>query len=205
MTSIAVYSDYVCPYCLLVERVLSDAIGGRDIRISWRAFELRPDPVPTLKPEDLYLSTVWHESVYPLGQRLGVLIQLPSISPQPRTAKAFELLALAQDQGLDHAYSLRVLRAFFQENLDIGNAEILIDLAADAGLDLDDARQALASGIYSERHREALRHAREDMVITSVPTIVVGHQVFRGMPPLDQLRAIIDQLECDAAQVRDTW
>ena len=198
MTSITVYSDYVCPYCLLAEQVLADAIGDRDIRINWRAFELRPDPAPTLRPEDPYLPTVWNQSIYPLAKRLGVPIQLPSISPQPRTAKAFELLAMAQDQGLDHEYSMRVLRAFFQENRDIGNPDVLVALAVDAGLDVNEARQALESGAYIERHREALRHAHADMAITSVPTIVVGKQIFRGTPPLDALRQAINQLERDA-------
>lgn len=197
MASITVYSDYVCPYCLLAEKVLSDAIGDRDIRIAWRPFELRPDPVPTLRPEDPYLPSVWQRSVYPLAASLGVPIRLPSISPQPRTAKAFELLAVAQDKGLDHPYSMRVLRAFFLEDRDIGDTELLIELAAEAGLDPDEARQALESGAYAERHREAQRHAREDMEITSVPTIVVGNRVFRGTPPLDELRQAIDQLESE--------
>lgn len=197
MTSITIYSDYVCPYCLLAEQVLSDAIADRDIAITWRPFELRPAPEPTLKPEDPYLPSIWQRSVYPLAQRLGVPIQLPSISPQPRTAKAFELLAMAQDQGLDHAYSMRVLRAFFQEDQDIGKPEILIGLAAEVGLDPDEARRALESGAYAQRHQEALRHAREDMQITSVPTIVVGDQVFRGTPPLEALKHAIDQLQSE--------
>lgn len=115
MSAVTVYTDYVCPFCLLAEQVLSDAIGERAISISWRAFELRPDPAPTLRPEDPYLPAVWSKSVYPPAERLGVLIRLPSISPQPRTAKAFELLAMAQDKGLDHPYSMRVLRAFFRK------------------------------------------------------------------------------------------
>jgi predicted DsbA family dithiol-disulfide isomerase len=195
MTSITIYSDFVCPYCLLAEKVLSDAIGDRDIAITWRPFELRPAPEPTLKPEDPYLPSIWQRSVYPLAQHLGVPIQLPSISPQPRTAKAFELLAMAQDQGLDHAYSMRVLRAFFQENQDIGEPEVLIGLAAEVGLDPDEARKALESGTYAQRHQEALRHAREDMQITSVPTIAVGERVFRGTPPLEALKQAIEQLE----------
>ncbi|MCV2219516.1 DsbA family oxidoreductase [Thauera sp. Sel9] len=194
MASITLYSDYVCPYCLLAEKVLSDAIGNRDIDITWRPFELRPAPEPTLRPEDPYLPSVWQRSVYPLAERLGVPIRLPSISPQPRTAKAFELLAMARDQGLDNAYSLRVLRAFFQEDRDIGEPEILIELAAEIGLDPDEARHALENGTYAQRHREAQRHAREEMQITSVPTIVVGKQVFRGTPPLDELKRAIDQL-----------
>lgn len=196
MTSITVYSDYVCPYCLLAEKVLSDAIGDRNIRIAWRPFELRPDPEPTLRPEDPYLPTVWRRSVYPLAERLSVAIRLPSISPQPRTAKAFELLAMAQDHGLDHPYSMRVLKAFFQEDRDIGDRDVLLQIAAEVGLDPGKARQALDSGAYAERHREAQRHAREDMGITSVPTIVVGQRVFRGVPPLEDLRRAIDQLEC---------
>ncbi len=198
MTRISVYSDYVCPYCLLAEQVLSDAIGDRNISLDWRPFELRPDPVPTLRPEDPYLPAIWRKSVYPLAERLGVPIKLPSLSPQPRTAKAFELLALAQDIGLDHSYSMRVLRAFFQEDRDIGDPDVLVELAADAGLDPDEARQALERGTYAERHKEALRHAHEDMAITSVPTIVVGDQVFRGTPPMEELKAAIDRLERDA-------
>lgn len=198
MPAISVYSDYVCPFCLLAERELSDAIGDRDIRIAWRAFELRPDPVPTLRPEDPYLPTIWRKSVYPLAERLGVPITLPTISPQPRTAKAFELLAMAQEKGLDHAYSMRVLRAFFQEGRDIGNPDILVELAADAGLDPQEARQALEQGAYAQRHREALRHAREDMAITSVPTIVVGDRVFRGTPPVHELKAAINRLASEA-------
>lgn len=194
MASITLYTDYVCPYCLLAERLLSDAIGDRDIPITWRPFELRPAPEPTLRPEDPYLPSVWQQSVYPLAERLGVPIQLPCISPQPRTAKAFELLVMAQDQGLDNAWSLRVLRAFFQENRDIGEPQVLAELAAEIGLDPDEARRALENGTYTRRHRQAQRHAREVMQITAVPTIVVGERVFRGMPSLDQLKRAIDQL-----------
>lgn len=200
MRTVTVYSDYVCPFCLLAEQVLSDAIGDRDIRISWRAFELRPEPVPTLRPEDPYLPAIWKKAVYPRAESLGVPIRLPSISPQPRTDKAFELLALAQDRGLDHPYSMRVLRAFFQEDRDIGDPEILIELAAEAGIDPGEARQALETGAYAERHREALRHARDDMAITSVPTIVVGEQVFRGTPPADELLQALERLEGAAAR-----
>ncbi|WP_306028307.1 DsbA family protein [Stappia sp. MMSF_3263] len=196
---VIVYSDYVCPFCLLAENVLSEAIGGRDISINWRAFELRPEPVPTLRVEDGYLPAVWKNAVYPRAEQLGVRIQLPSISPQPRTAKAFELLAMAQDKGLDHPYSMRVLRAFFQEGSDIGDPEVLIGLAVEAGLDAREARAALESGAYAARHREALRHAREDMAITSVPTIVVGERIFRGTPPLDELRRAIQDLETPLA------
>lgn len=182
MHTITVYSDFVCPYCLLAEKVLSESLAGNEFRIDWRAFELRPYPVPTLKPQDAYLPEVWRQSVYPLAERLGVPIRLPAISPQPRTRLASELLWLAQERGRGHSYTMQVLRAFFQDDQDIGNAEVLVRLAGQSGLDSEEARQALDSGRYSGAHRAAQHHARDVLGITSVPTIIVGNQTFRGIP-----------------------
>tara|TARA_R110001583_G_scaffold1956_1_gene14637 strand:- start:2848 stop:3462 length:615 start_codon:yes stop_codon:yes gene_type:complete len=192
-TQITIYTDYVCPYCLLAEHVIEDAVKGEDVDIQWRPYELRPKPMQTLRVEDAYLPRVWQQSVYPMAERLGVSIKLPDISPQPRTDKAFEVFAMADEQGLGHPFSLRALRAFFQEEKDIGNPEVLADLGADVGLEREAVLDALARGTYQDRHREALRHAREDMEITSVPTIVVGKQILRGVPPLKELRRAINR------------
>ena len=197
---ITIYTDYVCPYCLLAEHIVEEVIQGQDVQINWRPYELRPEPVPTLRVEDPYLPQVWKKSVYPLAERLGVTIKLPAISPQPRTDKAFEVFAMADDQGLGHAFSMRALKAFFQEEKDIGNPKVLADLGAEIGLERESVQNVLANGTYRERHREALRHAQEDMAITSVPTIVVGEQVFRGVPSHEALRRAIDQTTAEADQ-----
>jgi predicted DsbA family dithiol-disulfide isomerase len=197
---ITIYTDYVCPYCLLAEHIVEEVSQGQDIEITWRPYELRPEPVPTLRVEDPYLPQVWKQSVYPLAERLGVPIKLPAISPQPRTDKAFEVFAMADDQGLGHAFSMGALKAFFQEEKDIGNPEVLADLGAEVGLERESVLNVLANGTYRERHREALRHAHEDMAITSVPTIVVGEQVFRGVPSHEALRRAIDQTTAEADQ-----
>ncbi|MCG7598248.1 DsbA family protein [Halomonas sp. McH1-25] len=194
---ITIYTDYVCPYCLLAEHIIEEAIQGQDVEINWRPYELRPEPVPTLRVEDPYLPQIWKQSVYPMAERLGVPIKLPAISPQPRTDKAFEVFAMADEQGLGHAFSMRALKAFFQEEKDIGNPEILADLGAEVGLERESVLSALAKGTYRERHREALRHAREDMTITSVPTIVVGKQVFRGVPLPGELRRALEQVSIE--------
>lgn len=197
---ITIYSDYVCPYCLLAEHVVEGITKGEDVEIQWRPYELRPDPVPTLRVEDPYLPHVWKQSVYPLAERLGVTITLPAISPQPRTGRAFEVFAMADEQGLGHAFSMRTLRAFFQEEMDIGNPEVLADLGASVGLKREAVLNALVNGTYRQKHKEALRHAREEMEITSVPTIVVGTQIFRGVPQPDELRRAIDLIGREADQ-----
>jgi len=197
--SITIYTDYVCPYCLLAEQVIEETIQGLDIDIRWRPFELRPDPVPTLRVEDPYLPKVWNQSVYPMAERLGVPIKLPSISPQPRTDKAFEVFAMADTQGLGHAFSMRALKAFFQEEKDLGDQEVLADLGSDAGLDRDAVLNALKEGTYRAQHQQALRHACEEMAITSVPTIVIGHRIIRGVPTQQELEQALGSV----SQVRE--
>lgn len=197
--NITIYTDYVCPYCLLAEQVISEVIKGEDVAIKWRPFELRPDPVPTLRVEDRYLPDIWKRSVYPMAEQLGVEIKLPNISPQPRTDKAFEVFAMAEEKGLGHAFSMKALKAFFQEEKDIGDHEVLSSLGEDIGLDRADVLQALAEGRYRERHQAAQKHAVEEAQISSVPTIIVGSKTFTGVPNPSELRKALNELEAESA------
>jgi predicted DsbA family dithiol-disulfide isomerase len=52
---IRVYSDFVRPFCFLAEFLLKEAIAGKDVKVEWMPFELRPYPTPTLRPEGGYL------------------------------------------------------------------------------------------------------------------------------------------------------
>src|SRR5690606_10693916 len=104
-TRIDVFVDYVCPFCFLVEPAIEELKRERDVEVTIRPFELRPDPVPTLRPEDEYLPRVWKDSVHPMADRVGVPVTLPSVSPQPRTERAFMVLQLAQEQGRAEAYT----------------------------------------------------------------------------------------------------
>jgi predicted DsbA family dithiol-disulfide isomerase len=179
--TVTVYSDYVCPYCFFAEHLIS-RVDDDTLTIEWMPFELRPEPHPTLRPEGEYLEHVWRESVYPLAKQLGLHIVLPNISPQPRTGLAFEGCQYARDQGQGQgrAYTHRMFTAFFQEERHIGELTVLTELAGELGFDPLKFRTALETGRYRKRHREALRHAREEMRITAVPTFVSGHNRLQG-------------------------
>jgi predicted DsbA family dithiol-disulfide isomerase len=190
---IQVYSDYVCPFCFLAEKPLEEAVEGKDVRVEWRPFELRPAPHPTLRPEGDYLQTAWRESVYPLAERMGVKIVLPRVSPQPHTGLAFEGFHYAREHGRGDDYNHRMFTAFFQDEKDIGDLDVLTGLAAEVDLDAEDFRSSLESGRYQEAQRAALRHAYEEAGITSVPTLVIGDRALAGLPRSDALARIIDE------------
>ena len=163
-------------------------------------FELRPAPAPTLKPEGDYLQAAWQRSVYPLAEKLGVEIKLPTVSPQPYTNLAFQGLEFAKDHGNADEYNDGVFRAFFQQSRDIGSIDVLADVAKDAALDANEFRRALEQGTYRDRVQKLLQAAYERVGVTAVPTMIIGRQRLSGLYPAETIRqAIDDELERGAA------
>ncbi|WP_224997283.1 DsbA family protein [Cesiribacter sp. SM1] len=193
MATIKIYSDYVCPYCYLGEQILEEVKRENpdlSIEVEWMPFELRPYPTPTLKPEDEYLPRVWRQSVYPMAERLGVDIKLPTVSPQPYTHLAFEGFQYASEKGKGAAYTNRMFEAFFKENKDISDVEVLTRLAEEIGLDPVDYRNILETRQYKQTHRKALEQSYQQG-ITAVPTFKIGGQFYPGVIPKEQLKKII--------------
>ncbi len=192
MRVIAVYVDYVCPFCFLAEGRLKHAAAERGLALDWRPFELRPEPASTLRPEDEYLPRVWRQSVYPLAASLGVPIRLPSVSPQPYSRMAFEGFQHAKAHGLADEYNHAVFAAFFQEDQDIGSAEVLTKLATAVGLDAASFRGDLDRGVYAAVHAQCLEDAAAEGV-RSVPTVVSGRHHLAGLPHEDDLAELLDE------------
>jgi predicted DsbA family dithiol-disulfide isomerase len=180
----------------LGEQVLLRAIAGKEdqVLIEWMPFELRPYPTPTLKPEGDYLQQTWQQSVYPLAEQLGVPIVLPQVSPQPYTHLAFEGYQFAKEHGLADAYNHRMFTAFFQDEQDIGEIEVLTNLAAEIGLNPQAYRQALEQRTYKVQHQQALRHATNEVKVAAVPTFIIGNRIYRGLLREPDLKQIIQMV-----------
>lgn len=193
MLQIKVYSDYVCPYCFLGEVVLERALKGLEdkVQVEWMPFELRPYPTPTLKPGEDYLQSTWANSVYPMAKQLNVPIVLPKVSPQPYTHLAFVGYQFAKEQGLGEAYTHRLFTAFFQEEQDIGDVEVLVKLAKEIGLDEAAYRQALEIRKYKAVHARELKKSYEEAGITAVPTFFIADKQVRGLLREEDLSRLI--------------
>lgn len=188
---IKVYSDYVCPFCFLAEQPLEAAIKGKDVEVEWMPYELRPFPTETLKPEGSYLQSTWRQSVYPMAERMGVNIVLPEVSPQPYTHLAFEGYQYAKENGKGNEYNKRILKAFFQEEQDIGDINILTKLAGEVNLNTDEYRSALKTRKYRETHQKALQHAYKEADISAVPTFIIGDTKIAGIRSKESFEDII--------------
>jgi len=121
---------------------------------------------------------------------MGLPMILPRVSPQPHTHLAFEGFQYAREHGKPREYNHEVFKAFFQEEQDIGDVEVLARIAGNAGLDAADFRRALETRAYKDAHQQALARAREAR-IQAVPTIVIGRRVISGLAPRETLEQII--------------
>ena len=180
-----IYSDYVCPFCFLEIPVLERLRDEEGVELDYRAFELRPEPVPTLPPAGEYLTRVWEQSVYPMAERMGVPIKLPPV--QPRSRLAFEGAEFARDAGKLDAYTRAVHEAFFQRGEDIGNEDVLSGIAGGVGLEREGFVAALRDHRHLDRVLEQERKAAE-LGIHSVPSVILGNYLSPGAVPFETLR-----------------
>jgi predicted DsbA family dithiol-disulfide isomerase len=137
----------------------------------WRAFELRPEPVPTLDPDGEYLHRVWGSSVYPMAERLGMTLRLPPV--QPRSRRAHEAAHWSRTQGQFDHYNAAVFRAFFERGEDIGKIDVLAKLAEDLALGAESLRNALEAGEF-EQSALADQRAAQALGVRGVPAFVAN-------------------------------
>jgi predicted DsbA family dithiol-disulfide isomerase len=198
---ITVWSDYVCPFCYLeapvLERIRREF--GDAVDVDWRAFELRPEPEPTLDPDGAYLHTVWNRSVYPMARERGMTLRLPPV--QPRSRRALELAELAREKGRFDEVHDGLFRAFFEQGKDIDDLDVLADVAAGAGLDPVETRAALEQGTYRERVLHDQGQAAQ-LGIRGVPAMVIHRPdlppetavSLSGAMPYEAVRSAVERL-----------
>lgn len=167
-----VWSDYVCPFCYLAEPTVAqiEQEFGAVVQLTWRAFELRPEPVPTLPPNGSYLRRVWAEAVYPMAEQRGMCLRLPPV--QPRSRLAHEAAVFARAHGRFAAMHHAIFRAFFEHGEDIGQVETLVKLGQGVGLEPEPLRQALREERYRSTVLSDQDTARE-LGLSGVPASLV--------------------------------
>lgn len=161
----------------MVDRLRQDY--GSSVEIAWQAFELRPEPVPTLDPDSEYIRDRWAASVLPMAAERGLLMRVPPV--QPRTRLAFQLVELARDHQKFDAMHLALFEAFFREGRDIGNVDVLAGLGDRLGVAAALVRRSLQRGTYLQRvlDQEALARG---IGVDGVPAMLIGDDLTTAEP-----------------------
>lgn len=179
MLDILFVTDYVCPYCLVAKEALREAMiaTGTEAKITYHPMELTMEPEPRV---DTYTDEV-RKSKYQIlvepCKKLGLDMKLPpNVVPRPYTRLAYEGWHFACDKGLGDQYNDLMYKAYFIDEKDIGDMDVLVSLAESIGLDGAEYRAALETGVYSEKQKKLSVYAREEIRPKGIPAIYIDGQ-----------------------------
>ena len=179
-----------------------------DVAMEWLPYELRPEPAPLPRidgPEGERFRENWQRGVAPLAERFGVEMHFPPF--KPRSRRAHEAAELARERSLFEPMRTALFRAFFVDNRDLGEIDVLADVGASVGLDPAELRDALEAGRYTARVVE-LEGIAARVAISAVPTVVIGEPTspgalaVAGVRPYDVLRRALEEAERRAGRPR---
>lgn len=207
---IDIFSDTICPWCFIGKRRLERALAERPqpgLTIRWRAFQLNPDMPAAGMDRQQYLATKFGgadnaERVYATVRQAGEQEDIPfafdRIARTPNTLRSHQLLTFAATQGDQDPVVERLFNAYFLEGQDIGDIEVLVQAAADAGLDTAAARDYLENDRGLAEAFGEDRQARE-AGIQGVPTFIVnGRYALSGAQEPEVLFQLFDLAREDA-------
>lgn len=188
---IIVYSDYVCPFCYLSHHSLRQVLKDFEAEIEFHPYELRRAPTPKVDPmhDEMRLKR-FEEVLKPAAQALGIEMKLPWISPHPYTTDAFHGYYFALDHQLGEAYNDAMFEAFYVDQKDIGEREVLCGIIAALGLDVKAFTQALDQQTYQPQV-DAQWELKASLDVQGCPTFWIGDQKVTGYHTPEQFRALL--------------
>ncbi|MBX7540194.1 DsbA family oxidoreductase [Qipengyuania sphaerica] len=203
--TIDIWSDVMCPWCLVGWGNLSQALGQLDGEIDadirWHAFELNPDMPADGEERTAHIARKYGRTIEQSKEvqgrmreaagAAGVSLDYEGPDPAPdammwNTFDAHKLLTWALEEHGAEAQTrlkLALFEAHFNHRRRIGEREVLLDVAGEAGLDREAAAAALDSEEMARKTR-AEERAAWDMNISGVPAMIVeGRFMIPGAQP----------------------
>jgi predicted DsbA family dithiol-disulfide isomerase len=184
---IDVVSDVVCPWCYIGKRRLERALekaGLEGVEIGWRPFQLNPDMPDEGMERRAYLKMKFggdgsggamYEAIKAAGSEERIPFDFSGIEQQPNTVKAHRLIHYGGEQGRQDAVIEALFTAYFTAGQNIGETDVLVAVAVEAGLDADATRAYLDSETDVDRIRAEDKVARE-MGIQGVPCFIINRR-----------------------------
>ena len=180
MVKLDIISDPVCPWCYIGKANLDRALSAHPDHpfvIEWHPFQLNPDMPAEGMDRREYLET--------------------KFGGKEKAAAIYARI----DEGRQTAVVSTLFRAYFIEGRDIGDIDVLSDVADSCGLDAAMTRQLLQGDADRDDIGARDRHSRE-MGVTGVPTFVIASQhAVPGAQPAELWGQVIEEI---MSQTEDT-
>ncbi len=212
MIKLDILSDPICPWCYIGKAQLDRALANRPDHpfvIEWHPFQLNPDMPAEGMDRRAYLEAKFggregavkaYAPIVEHAAKVGLEINFEGMTRTPNTIDAHRLIHWAgierkQEEAVDALF-----HAYFVETRDIGDHDVLADIADAIGLDAAVIRRLLGSDADRDDIAQRDAHSRE-MGVTGVPTFIVdqSHAV-PGAQPTELWEKVIDEMTGQAGQ-----
>ena len=208
---IDLFSDTVCPWCRIGKRQLELALAewaretAEPVTLRYRSFFLDP----TIPPEGRDFrghmmakggGRVPLEQFFAAPRERGAAVDLTfnfeAIGKAPNTLLSHRLVYIAPEAKrgalLDALYA-----AYFEFGRDVGDLDVLVDVAAAAGLDATETRAQLAGDAGTAEVLADVEFARQ-VGISGVPFFIFNDRLaFSGAQPPDAILRVLHQAAAD--------
>lgn len=213
MVKLDIISDPICPWCYIGKTNLDRAleqIPDHPFLIEWHPFQLNPTmPLEGMDRRE-YLEQKFggkdaavraYAPVVEAAEKAGLKIDFEGMKRTPNTINAHRLIHWAGIEGRQSFIKQRLFEAYFRDARDIGDVDVLADIADSCEMDASVIAKLLASDSDIEDIQKRDAHSRE-MGVTSVPTFIVANQhAVPGAQPAEMwvkvIGEIMEQIEAD--------
>jgi predicted DsbA family dithiol-disulfide isomerase len=206
---VEIFSDVVCPWCALGKRRFEAALDrfehADEIDVVWRAFEL--DANAPAQREGDHIDLLAKKYGMSREEAAAGIARLTATAAaegldfrfeRARSGNTFDahrLLHYAREAGpgLQDAFKERLFAAYFTEGAAIGDAETLVRLAAEVGLDARECADILAGDRFAAEVRADESEALE-LGVTGVPFFIVdGRFAIPGAQDADTILSVLQR------------
>ena len=204
---IDIVSDVMCPWCVIGYRQLTIALEttGVDHEIHWHPFELNPN-MPA-KGQDMREHLVEKYGTTPAqsdanranmtarGEELGFEFAFDDGFRMHNTFHTHQLLHWADGRDRKHDLKQALFTAHFTNGRDLSDDAVLVDIAAEIGLDRDEATAVLADQCFAADVRQEQKFWTQQG-ISGVPAIIFDRQhLVTGAQGIENYKSILNQLQ----------
>lgn len=186
---IEIWSDFVCPFCYIGKKKLEDALKAfpqRDqIEIEFKSYQLDPN-TPPYSGQDFYESMgtkfggaaqakQMMGNVVEQAKEVGLDFQFDTMKPT-NTFNTHRLTKFAKEHNKDTEISEKLFYANFTESKDIGNIEVLAEIAEQVGLNKEEAKSILDDeSTYAKEVKQDIEEAKQ-LEISGVPYFIFNRK-----------------------------
>jgi len=198
---IKVFADTICGWCFIGQTKLNKAVKNfpeTKFEIEHVPFQLNPDMPKEGIERDQYLKMKFggKEFAQPMYDRMteeankvGLNFNINNIKKTPNTVLSHLLIKLAKQTNVQNQVKEKIYHSYFVEGLDIGNKEILINIATEFNI-----KESEVNNFFNPNNVEKVNSyvgIAKEKEINGVPFFEIGKDVISGAQSSANLENLI--------------